>query len=41
MKNVLITGGSTGIGAAMVEAFAAQGYEVALTNYRHERQARL
>lgn len=41
MKNVLITGGSTGIGAAMVEAFAAQGYEVAFTYYRHERQARL
>ena len=28
-KNVFITGGATGIGAAMVEAFAGQGARVA------------
>ncbi len=31
MKNVLITGGSRGIGAAMVRAFSKAGYSVAFT----------
>ena len=31
MKNVLITGGSRGIGAALVRAFAGAGYAVAFT----------
>lgn len=31
MKNVLITGGSRGIGKAMVEHFSARGYRVAFT----------
>ena len=39
-KTVLITGGSRGIGAAAVRAFAAAGYAVAL-NYHVSRDAAL
>ena len=38
MKNVLITGGSRGIGKAMVELFSARGYRVAFT-YKNSGQA--
>ena len=31
MKNILITGGSRGIGKAMVKAFSDKGYKVAFT----------
>ncbi|MCI8332382.1 MAG: SDR family oxidoreductase [Clostridiales bacterium] len=39
MEKVLITGGSVGIGAALVTAFAAGGYEVRFTYNRHQEQA--
>ena len=32
MRNVLITGGSRGIGRAMVRLFSARGYSVAFTD---------
>ena len=38
MKNVLVTGGSRGIGKAIVEAFSAAGYGVAFT-YRNSTEA--
>ena len=38
MKNVLITGGSRGIGRAMVEAFSSLGYSVAFT-YKESYEA--
>ena len=38
MKNVLITGGSRGIGKAMVELFSAKGYRVAFT-YKNSEDA--
>ena len=38
MKNVLVTGGSRGIGKAIVEAFSAAGYSVAFT-YRNSTEA--
>lgn len=38
MKNVLITGGSRGIGKAMVYKFARNGYQV-LLNYNHSDEA--
>ena len=31
MKNVLVTGGTRGIGRSIVEAFAKAGYRVAFT----------
>lgn len=38
MKNVLVTGGSRGIGKAIVEAFSAAGYSVAFT-YKNSTEA--
>ena len=38
MKTVLITGGSRGIGAAMVRLFAAEGYQTAFC-YLHSEAA--
>ena len=40
MKNVLITGGSRGIGRAMVELFASNGYSVAFTYKNSENEAK-
>lgn len=40
MKNVLITGGSRGIGSAMVELFASNGYSVAFTYKSSENEAK-
>lgn len=40
MKTVLITGGSRGIGAALVRAFSAAGYSVAFT-YKTSKEAAL
>ena len=40
MKYVLITGGSRGIGAAMVRQFAASGWRVAFTYLHSDGQAR-
>ncbi len=40
MKTVLITGGSRGIGKAMVELFASAGYAVAFTYKNSEKQAK-
>ena len=40
MKTVLITGGSRGIGRAMVELFAKEGYSVAFTYKNSENQAK-
>ena len=39
MKTVLITGGSRGIGRAMVELFASEGYSVAFTYKNSEEEA--
>ncbi|MCI8590268.1 MAG: SDR family oxidoreductase [Clostridiales bacterium] len=39
MEKVLITGGSVGIGAALVTVFAGEGYEVLFTYNRHREQA--
>lgn len=40
MKTVLITGGSRGIGRAMVELFSANGYSVAFTYKKSENEAK-
>ena len=40
MKNVLITGGSRGIGKALVEAFSKNGYNVAFTYNKSENEAK-
>lgn len=40
MKTVLITGGSRGIGRAMVELFAENGYSVAFTYKNSENEAK-
>lgn len=40
MKTVLITGGSRGIGRAMVELFCENGYKVAFTYKNSENQAK-
>lgn len=40
MKTVLITGGSRGIGKAMVELFAKNGYSVAFTYINSENEAK-
>ncbi len=40
MQSVLITGGSRGIGRAMVELFAKEGYRVAFTYLSSEKAAR-
>jgi len=40
MQSVLITGGSRGIGRAMVELFASEGYQVAFTYLSSEKEAR-
>ena len=39
MKSVLITGGSRGIGKAMVELFSRSGYKVAFTYKNSEKEA--
>ncbi len=41
MKTVLITGGSRGIGKAMVELFASNGYSVAFTYKSSDAEARI
>ena len=41
MKNVLITGGSRGIGRAMVELFSINGYKVAFTYKKSDEAAAL
>ena len=41
MKTVLITGGSRGIGRAMVEAFSNAGYAVAFTYKNSENEAKI
>ena len=41
MKTVLITGGSRGIGRAMVELFSKTGYNVAFTYNKSENEAQL
>ena len=41
MKSVLITGGSRGIGKAMVELFSKSGYNVAFTYKKSEKEALL
>ena len=40
MKTVLITGGSRGIGRAMVELFTSRGYSVAFTYKKSESEAK-
>jgi len=40
MKTVLITGGSRGIGRAMVETFSREGYKVAFTYKNSENEAK-
>ena len=40
MQSVLITGGSRGIGRAMVELFSAEGWQVAFTYLRSEAEAK-
>jgi NAD(P)-dependent dehydrogenase (short-subunit alcohol dehydrogenase family) len=40
-KNVLVTGGATGIGAAIVRAFAGQGAQVAFVDLNDEHGTRL
>ena len=40
MKTVLITGGSRGIGRAMVETFSKNGYSVAFTYKNSEKEAK-
>lgn len=40
MQSVLITGGSRGIGRAMVELFVSEGYKVAFTYLSSEKEAR-
>lgn len=40
MRNVFITGGSRGIGRAMVELFSAEGWQVAFTYLRSEAEAK-
>lgn len=40
MKNVLITGGSRGIGKAMVQLFSKHGYNVAFTYKSSEKEAK-
>ena len=41
MKNVLITGGSRGIGKEMVKEFSKNGFSVAFTYMNSEREARI
>ena len=40
MRSVFITGGSRGIGRAMVELFSAEGWQVAFTYLRSEAEAK-